>query len=85
MTTLYLIRHGQTANNLIGTFNGSESDQPLNETGLEMAAALTKAFASIKLDAIYASPILRAMKYVLEKRHFHPAFKIKKGRNDDAT
>ena len=60
MTTLYLIRHGQTDNNLRGTFNGAESDLPLNETGLEMAASLTEAFADIPLDAIYSSPIRRA-------------------------
>lgn len=60
MTTLYLIRHGQTANNLKCTFNGAESDQPLNETGLRMAAALTEAFADVPLDAIYSSPIRRA-------------------------
>lgn len=60
MTTLYLIRHGQTDNNLRGTFNGAESDLPLNETGLEMASSLTEAFADIPLDAIYSSPIRRA-------------------------
>lgn len=60
MTTLYLIRHGQTDNNLRGTFNGAESDLPLNETGLQMAASLTEAFADIPLNAIYSSPIRRA-------------------------
>lgn len=60
MTTLYLIRHGQTDNNLLGAFNGSESDAPLNKTGMEMAVSLTDAFADIRPDAIYSSPIRRA-------------------------
>lgn len=60
MTTLYLIRHGQTDNNIIDCFNGILSDQPLNKTGMEMAAGLTKAFADVRLDAIYASPLKRA-------------------------
>ena len=60
MTTLYLIRHGQTDNNIILCFNGTRSNQPLNQTGMEMAAGLTEAFADVKLDAIYASPLLRA-------------------------
>ena len=60
MTTLYLVRHGQTDNNIIDCFNGTRSDQPLNATGMEMAAALTTAFADVRLDAIYASPLVRA-------------------------
>ena len=60
MTTLYLVRHGQTDNNIIDCFNGTRSNQPLNETGMKMAQALTTAFADVKLDAIYASPLLRA-------------------------
>lgn len=61
MTTLYLIRHGQTDNNIYGGFNGTRSNQPLNATGRKMAAALTPAFADIPLDAIYTSPLKRAM------------------------
>lgn len=60
MTTLYLIRHGQTDTNIYGGFNGSSSDQELNETGREMAAALVDGFANIHFDAIYSSPLKRA-------------------------
>ena len=60
MTTLYLIRHGQTDNNLLCRFNGCASDQLLNEVGMEMAKGLTEAFADVKLDAIYSSPLKRA-------------------------
>ena len=41
MTTLYLVRHGQTDNNLQASFNGCHSNQPLNEMGKLQAAALT--------------------------------------------
>lgn len=60
MTTLYLIRHGQTDTNIYGGFNGSGSDQELNETGREMAATLGDGFADVHLDAIYASHLKRA-------------------------
>lgn len=61
MTTLYLVRHGQTDNNLQASFNGCHSNQPLNETGKLQAAALTGAFADKPLDVIYTSPLLRAV------------------------
>ena len=61
MTTLYLIRHGQTDNNLIGSYNGCKSDQPLNALGLRQAAALTAPFAVHLPDVICASPLRRAI------------------------
>ena len=61
MTTLYLVRHGQTDNNLHGSFNGCQTDQPLNETGKKQAYALRDAFADKPLDAIYSSPLVRAV------------------------
>ncbi len=61
MTTVYLIRHGQTDNNLIGCYNGCKSDQPLNDLGKRQAAALTAPFAKILPDVIYASPLRRAV------------------------
>lgn len=61
MTTIYLIRHGQTDTNIFGGFNGSANDQPLNAVGLEMAARLAPVFAEIPLDAIYVSPLRRAV------------------------
>ena len=61
MTTVYLIRHGQTDTNIFDGINGSASNQPLNETGLAMAANLTPVFADVPLDAIYASNLTRAI------------------------
>lgn len=62
MTTIYLIRHGQTDTNIKDGFNGSATDQPLNAVGEQMAADLTPVFADIPLDVIYSSPLRRAMK-----------------------
>ena len=61
MTTIYLIRHGQTAVNIFGGFNGSGTDHDLNEVGQEMARALVGGFADLHLDAIYTSPLKRAV------------------------
>ncbi|MBQ9802257.1 MAG: histidine phosphatase family protein [Clostridia bacterium] len=61
MTTLYLIRHGQTDNNLVGCYNGCKSNQPLNALGMRQAAALTAPFAKIRPDVIYASTLCRAV------------------------
>ena len=61
MTTVYLVRHGHTANNKSLSYNGCLSNQPLNELGQKQAEALTEAFAELPLDAIYSSPLRRAM------------------------
>lgn len=61
MTTLYLVRHGETDNNLQGCFNGSKSNQPLNEKGRAQSLCLAAPFAAIAPDAVYASPLRRAI------------------------
>ncbi len=60
MTTLYLVRHGETDNNKSGCFNGCGSNQSLNETGRRQAACLAAPFAEISPDVLYASPLARA-------------------------
>lgn len=61
MTTLYLIRHAQTDNNLLGCYNGCKSDQPLNSLGMRQAAALTAPFSKIRPDVICASTLCRTI------------------------
>ncbi len=61
MTTVYLIRHGQTDNNLVGCYNGCKSNQPLNDLGKRQAAALTAPFSRLLPDVIYTSPLCRAV------------------------
>lgn len=59
MTTLLLIRHGQTAWNLEGRYTG-QSDVPLNDTGRTQARELAARLQNIPPDAIIASDLIRA-------------------------
>lgn len=56
---LYLIRHGQTDWNTTGRWQGSQ-DLPLNEVGLAQADLLRERFATVPVDAVYSSDLLRA-------------------------
>jgi broad specificity phosphatase PhoE len=57
----YLLRHGQTDWNLEGRYQG-RSDVPLNATGLAQAEAAATRLASLPIDRIVASPLIRALK-----------------------
>ena len=61
MTTLYIVRHGETDLNRAGRFCGS-TDMPLNERGLAQAQTLREPMSKIELDRIYSSPLDRAVK-----------------------
>lgn len=61
MTTVYMVRHGETDWNRAHRMQGW-SDIPLNERGREQAAFAAKALASVPLDVIYTSPLKRAEK-----------------------
>jgi probable phosphoglycerate mutase len=56
---LYLVRHGQTEFSRENRFCGT-SDPALTKVGSEMAEAFAKAYASLKWEAIYTSPMVRA-------------------------
>lgn len=62
MTTIILVRHGQTAWNRVERFRG-RADVPLDATGLAQAEAAARAIgARWRPSAAYASPLVRAMR-----------------------
>ena len=58
-TLLYLIRHGETPWNRDKIFRGS-FDIELNKNGRAQAGQVAVALESVKIDAAYTSPLLRA-------------------------
>lgn len=71
-TTLYLVRHGETDYNRNSIVQGRGVDAPLNERGRRQAKALAQRFASVHLDAIYTSPLQRAVATAEAVRTYHP-------------
>jgi probable phosphoglycerate mutase len=60
VTTFFLIRHG--AHDWLGReLVGRKAGVPLNEEGREQAQAIARQLAAVSLDAIYASPLERAL------------------------
>jgi broad specificity phosphatase PhoE len=60
MTTIYLARHGESDWNAANRFQG-HSDRPLTEEGRRQAEALAELVAAENVDAIYSSPLIRAL------------------------
>ena len=59
MTTLLLVRHGETDWNTERRWQG-HADVPLNDRGREQAQRLAEELGAEMLDAIYASDLVRA-------------------------
>ncbi len=59
MTSIYLVRHGQTAWNKEEIFRG-RTDVPLDETGLKQAELAADYFKGMEIHGIYSSPLARA-------------------------
>ena len=57
---LYLVRHGESTGNLAGTLQGSRVDEPLSPRGVKQAEALAGRLAVEPIDAVFASPMVRA-------------------------
>lgn len=59
-TSIFLIRHGQSAGNAEGRFGG-HSATPLSELGVSQAQCTAKLLAREKIAAVYSSDLARAM------------------------
>ena len=57
---IYLTRHGQTNLNKARLMQGL-TDESLNETGLAQARAMREKIGNVHFDAVYASPLNRAV------------------------
>lgn len=57
---LYLLRHGETAWNKKGLFQG-QTDIPLNDSGRELAVLTRQNMPEVKFDRVYCSPLCRAV------------------------
>lgn len=66
-TTLFMVRHGETALTPSRTFSGGDgSDPELSPHGKWQAERVAHALKSLEIDAIYASPLRRTMATALE-------------------
>jgi len=61
MLEIILARHGETDWNVAEIFRGGV-DVALNETGLRQAELLGEYLSGVKIDAVYSSPLKRALK-----------------------
>jgi len=70
MTSIYLVRHGQTAWNKEEIFRG-RTDIPLDETGLKQAELVGQYFRGMEIQAIYSSSLSRAWQTAQKVAQFH--------------
>lgn len=72
VTTLLLVRHGkQHFRYLAKPTTADWIDPPLSETGQRQAAAVGQALAGESIDAVYSSPLIRALTTAQEVARHH--------------
>jgi broad specificity phosphatase PhoE len=69
-TSIYLVRHGQTAWNKEEIFRG-RIDIPLDETGLKQAELAGEYFKEMVIQSIYSGPLSRAWQTAEQIARFH--------------
>ena len=70
MTEIVFARHGETEWNVQETFRG-RIDIELNETGTRQAELLAEHLSDTKIEAIYSSPLKRALRTAETIAHHH--------------
>lgn len=70
MTTVYLVRHAKSVGNTERIFQG-RSNLGLSSEGIAQLPQLAERFRKIPLDAIYSSPLQRAMQTAEAVNHYH--------------
>ena len=73
---IILARHGETEWNRIGRFQG-RSDIPLNDNGKAQVRALGRVLRGEPLEAIYTSPLIRAIETARAIGAHHPGVDLK--------
>jgi len=58
MTTIVLIRHGETDWNIVGRYQG-QADPPLNSNGIQQATQLANELQNSSVELLYTSPLQR--------------------------
>ncbi len=71
MTRLILVRHGETDWNKSRLVQGGNSDIPLDDVGREQARLLASRLKQEKIEAIYSSPLQRALDTAHEIARYH--------------
>ncbi len=72
LTTVYLIRHAETDGNLHRIFQG-RYDIELSENGLRQAQQLADRFRGERIDAVFTSPLERAVQTAKALNRYHNA------------
>ena len=70
MTTVYLVRHAKSVGNTERIFQG-RFNLGLSSEGMAQLPQLAERFREIPLDAIYSSPLQRAMQTAEAVNHYH--------------
>lgn len=70
MTRIYLIRHAEAEGNLRRVFQG-HYDGDVSENGLKQLERLSERCRSLPFDAVYASPLRRALKTAQSANRYH--------------
>jgi len=61
---IYIVRHGQTDDNLKGIVQGSGIDAPINDTGIQQTKKFYDAYKNVNFDKVYITELQRTAQSV---------------------